>query len=423
MNARFNSAMQEAVRLTRAGSLLEATALIQRSLGGAVSPAPAANSSHVTVAEEVEDADFYMVESGPAQEAARPNEEPRRRTRPGRTAKARVGRLWPGLDKAAANEQWQVLRGPLARSPLRQPPEPLPDGAQFLTESFTNASGTRSYKLYIPSGFQGQSLPLVVMLHGCTQDPDDFAAGSRMNELAEREMCFVAYPAQSSAANHSRCWNWFKSGDQQRDSGEPSIIAGLTREICDNYPVDRRRVFVAGMSAGGAMAVTMAVRHPDLYAAVGIHSGLPHAVAGDLPSALAAMHGGASPLAPQTRQARSAGPAFPTIVFHGDRDTTVHPGNGDKVIAQCVADSSAVRSDAGRVKVEQGQVPAGRAYTRKVYHGADGKPVAEHWLVHGAGHSWSGGSDRGSYTDPSGPDATGQMFRFFLEHPRAEVSA
>jgi poly(hydroxyalkanoate) depolymerase family esterase len=261
------------------------------------------------------------------------------------------------------------------------------------------------------------------MLHGCTQNPDDFAAGTRMNVLAEKHQCLVAYPAQSPAANGSKCWNWFEAADQQRDRGEPSIIAGLTRQICVSHRVDVRRIYVAGLSAGGAMALTLAMTYPDLYAAVGIHSGLPYAVAQDLPSAFTAMHcsEGAS------ARWHTAGAPVPAIVFHGDRDTTVHPCNGDQVIAQC-APSHARRGapaeggPAPRVSVEQGQVPHGHAYTRTTYHDASGQPVVEHWLVHGAGHAWSGGSSRGSYTDPKGPDATQEMLRFFYDHPQISVS-
>ena len=232
----------------------------------------------------------------------------------------------------------------------------------------------------------------------------------------------ILYPAQAQSANHSKCWNWFKAGDQNREQGEPSLIAGMTREVCASHSVDPRRVYVAGLSAGGAMAVTMGVRYPDLYAAVGIHSGLPHAVACDLPSALAAMQtGGASPLGRQAKGS-SGTPPFPAIVFHGDRDTTVHPCNGDQVIAQCAGPAAAKPPQDGansRVTVEQGKVPNGHAYTRTIHHQPDGRPIAEHWLIHGAGHAWSGGSSHGSYTDPKGPDAARQMLRFFLDHPQA----
>jgi poly(hydroxyalkanoate) depolymerase family esterase len=263
------------------------------------------------------------------------------------------------------------------------------------------------------------------MLHGCTQNPDDFAAGTRMNTLAEDQLCFVLYPAQTPAANGSKCWNWFKTTDQQRDRGEPSIIAGMTRQILATYRVDAQRIYVAGLSAGGAMAVIMAMVYPDLYAAVGIHSGLPYAVARDLPTALAIMQPGRMTSEAREVTGISRAEPLPAIVFHGDRDTTVHPGNGDQVIAQCAPPPSGRRAHAGTdpfVTVQRGQVPNGHAYTRTTRYHVNGQPIAEHWLIHGAGHAWSGGSTSGSYTDPKGPDATQEMLRFFYEHPRRQAS-
>ncbi len=278
---------------------------------------------------------------------------------------------------------------------------------QFIDGAYTNHAGTRSYKLYIPSNYRGQALPLLVMLHGCTQNPDDFAAGTQMNALAEEKQCFVVYPAQTAAANHSKCWNWFSASDQQREQGEPSIIAGITRKVMESYPVNRKQVYVAGLSAGGAMAIIMGTLYPELYAAVGVHSGLPFASAHDLPSALAAMKGGTGTKA-RAKKANQATNGIPIIVFHGDRDTTVHPRNGDQLMAQ----GSATAADTG-VKVRQGRVPDGRAYTQTTHQQADGAPLAEHWVIHGAGHAWSGGSGRGSYTDAKGPDASREMMRFF----------
>lgn len=291
-------------------------------------------------------------------------------------------------------------------TPATAPPD-VPDGAQFIDGVYRNHAGTRSYKLYIPSSYHGQAMPLVVMLHGCTQNPDDFAAGTQMNALAEEKQCFVVYPAQTQGANSSRCWNWFNAIDQQRDQGEPSLIAGIAQQVIDDYPVNEREVFVAGLSAGGAMAVIVGTLYPDLFAAVGVHSGLPFASAQDLPSALAAMKGGAMPNA--RRKAPAGG--VPIIVFHGDRDTTVNLRNGDELIAQ------GVRSQAGgktaRTASIDGSVPNGHRYTRTTHSQADGSPLGEYWIIHGAGHAWSGGSDNGSYTDGKGPDASREMLRFF----------
>jgi poly(hydroxyalkanoate) depolymerase family esterase len=286
-------------------------------------------------------------------------------------------------------------------------PAPLPEGARFETLTYTNAAGSRAYKLYIPSGYSGQPVPLVVMLHGCTQSPDDFAAGTKMNALAEEQIFLVAYPGQTSSANHGKCWNWFQPSDQQRDEGEPSIIAGLTRQIMRGHAVDPERVYVAGLSAGGAAAAVMGATYPDLYAAIGVHSGLACGAAQDLPSALAAMRQGGPPAAGTSRNGSRR--PVPTIVFHGDRDTTVSPVNGDQVIAQSKAGADL------RPTVNRGQAEGGTTYTRTVQVDAGGRPILEQWVLHGTGHAWSGGSPTGSYTDPRGPDASREMLRFFLE--------
>jgi poly(hydroxyalkanoate) depolymerase family esterase len=278
-----------------------------------------------------------------------------------------------------------------------------PPPGRFLAGAFSNRAGRRDYKLYVPSSYRGQPLPLVVMLHGCTQTPDDFAAGTRLNELAEEQPCLVLYPAQAQAANGSRCWNWFNARDQQRDQGEASLIAGMTRDIVARYGLDPARVYIAGLSAGGAMAAVMAATYPELYAAVGIHSGLPYAAANDLPSAFAAMKGTAASRANARLQ------AIPVIVFHGDKDTTVHPRNSELIIRQCAAQVPG-EIQAGRA------APGQYAYTQTVHARPDGHRVAEHWLVHGAGHAWLGGSRQGSYTDGKGPDASQEMMRFFAMH-------
>src|SRR4051812_9503238 len=267
-------------------------------------------------------------------------------------------------------------------------PAPLPEGARFETLTYTNAAGGRAYKLYIPSGYRGQPVPLVVMLHGCTQSPDDFAAGTKMNALAEEQTFLVAYPGQTASANQGKCWNWFKPDDQQRDQGEPSIIAGLTRQIMRDHAVDPERVYVAGLSAGGAAAAVMGATYPDLYAAIGVHSGLACGVAQDLPSALAAMRQGGSAGASRNGTRRPV----PTIVFHGDRDTTVSPVKGDQVIAQSKAGADL------RTAVSRGQAEGGTAYTRTVQADEGGRPILEQWVLHGTDHAWSGGSPVGHHS-------------------------
>jgi poly(hydroxyalkanoate) depolymerase family esterase len=285
----------------------------------------------------------------------------------------------------------------------------------FLDCSFTNAAGTRAYKLYVPAAHSAASrvpMPLVVMLHGCTQSPDDFAAGTRMNALADEHGFLVAYPAQSARANGSNCWNWFRAEDQSRDRGEPSIVAGIAREVASRYDVDERRIFVAGMSSGAAMAVILGATYPELFAAVGAHSGLAYRAAHDMPSAFGAMRGGASQAGANFTET-----PIPTIVFHGDADRSVQAGNGAAIIEQVVgsrADRSTLRTD-----VQSGIAAGGTRYHRTTYADAADRVVAEQWVLHGAAHAWSGGSAAGSYTDARGPDASAEMIRFFLSHSRA----
>ncbi len=266
-------------------------------------------------------------------------------------------------------------------------------------------AATRPYRLYVPASYDGRPAPLVVMLHGCTQSAADFAAGTRMNEAAEAQGCLVAWPEQVAAANASRCWRWFEASEQGR-GGEPALVAGITREVMAEYAVDPARVYVAGLSAGGAAAAVLGAAYPELYAAIGVHSGLACGAARDTASALAAMR--------QPRPGRAgAGRAIPAIVFHGDADSTVHPGNADAVVAQVGG-----AGEGWTRRVEHGRVPNGRAWERVCHAGPDRVCVVEQWTVSGAGHAWSGGSAAGSYTDPKGPDASGEMLRFFLEHPR-----
>ncbi len=285
----------------------------------------------------------------------------------------------------------------------------------FLEMHFVAAAGSRPYKLYVPSSYRATApVPLVVMLHGCTQSPDDFAAGTRMNLLAERDGFLVCYPGQTSSANRSRCWNWFNDGDQRRDRGEPSLIAGITLEVMANHAVDPRRVYVAGLSAGGALAATMGQTYPELYSAVGVHSGLACGAARDMSSAMKAMRQGsdAGVMAAPGIPPMPGIAGVPTIVFHGDRDTTVNPVNGDEVTAQTT------HAAVDTIETEEGQVSGGHGYTRTRFLDRDGATLAEQWKIHGAGHAWAGGSSVGSYTDPHGPDASREMLRFFAEHPR-----
>ncbi|RYC30119.1 PHB depolymerase family esterase [Lichenibacterium minor] len=303
---------------------------------------------------------------------------------------ARLSELKPGSPLCAMGP-----RGPAAAE------APLPAGARFTEFAHRGAAGTLGYRLYVPSRTAGQPMPLVVMLHGCTQSPEDFAAGTRMNEVAEERGILVAYPRQTQGANAQKCWNWFDAAGQLRDRGEPALIAGLTRDVMRDFAVDPARVYVAGLSAGGAAAAILAQCYPDLYAAAGVHSGLAAGAARDMPGAFAAMRGGGR---------AAAGRAVPVIVFHGDADRTVAPVNGEQVVAQARGGAALTADTVG------GRSEGGLAFTRKVECDAAGRPMAEHWMLHGAGHAWSGGSAAGSYTEPRGPDASREMLRFFLEH-------
>ena len=372
MNDSIRAGMAEALRLTRAGRLADATASIQRTLRGKPT---GGSSSDMTAAP---------------------------------------------VDPAPAPEP--TIVAPVETTPPT--PAVAPRGGRLVRASYTNPAGTRAYELYIPSGYAGQAVPLVVMLHGCTQTAADCAIGTRLNLLAEESTFLVAYPEQAAGANQSRCWNWFRATDQRRGKGEPSLIAGITGQVIATHHVDLRRIYVAGMSAGGAMAAIMGATYPDLYAAVGVHSGLAPGAARGLRSAFSAMRQGGPDRAPTGPH--DGARVIPTIVFHGDRDTTVHPRNGEQVIARALHlppdHGRDVPSDGfGSMGTIREQVPGGRAYTRSVYRDTTGSVAGEHWLIHGAGHAWSGGSPEGSFTDPRGPDASKEMVRFFREHPRREA--
>ena len=384
----ISSEMAEATRLTNAGKLVEATALIQRLLQGQAGSVSADTGSSSFI-----DAEYEAYETpGAAPQLAAPGIEIRPRT----GLRESLRRL-SAEAKAAGFDIGAGIRA-------RPAPDPLPEGATFASASYTNSAGTRHYKLYAPSKSHGKHLPLVVMLHGCTQSPNDFAAGTGMNALAEEQGCLVAYPAQTASANAQKCWNWFKPEDQHRDRGEPSLIAGITRQIMREHRVNPSRVYIAGLSAGGAAAAVMAAAYPDLYAALGVHSGLPAGAASDLPTAFAVMR-------EETGGNGQRVQFVPTIVFHGDQDATVNLRNGDAVVAAAIGSATGVRST-----LQRGQAPGGLAYSRRVHADASGRVLCEQWTIHGAGHAWSGGSLSGSYTDPRGPDAAREMLRFFAAH-------
>lgn len=402
MNSDLAASMRAAAQLTREGKLGEATCVIQAVLTGHDSAEarsqPARSKRNPAKGARQGSA---LPARGKAAEPTKPTERPARSlgeiVRIVRQGK-RTG-LIPDDGKAG-----------IRKSPA------VPEGAQFLSRSYACAAGLRTYKLYVPRR-QAQQRALVVMLHGCQQTPDDFALGTRMNALAEAQGLLVAYPYQPGTANPSSCWNWFNPRDQFRGAGEPAIIAGLTREIVAEFDVDPARVFVAGLSAGGAMAAVMGETYPDIYAAVGIHSGLPYGSAHDVVSAFAAMRGEEPRIA--GRRPRSLGAAATaegasvrTIVFHGDADTVVHAANATRIIEAQTRPGEADRS------TEKRSSAGGRHYVRRVIQTAEGSTLGEHWLIAGGGHAWSGGSPDGSFADPNGPDASREMLRFFLAGSR-----
>ncbi|CAA9415620.1 Poly(3-hydroxyalkanoate) depolymerase [uncultured Rubrobacteraceae bacterium] len=399
MNDQMQSGMAEATRLTQQGRLDEATAAIQRALGGTFVPSTEPGSS----GDAPIDVTSRIVKGTRQRPAAS------RRTAGRRPGGATQTTPSPNLFTRGVGNPLGTAVGSAASAGV-------PEGARFLEGSYTNGAGTRSYKLYVPSGYTGQDVPLIVMLHGCTQNPDDFATGTRMNGLAEENTFLVAYPAQSGNANMQKCWNWFQASDQQRGRGEPSIIAGITKQVMDEYSVAGGRVYVAGMSAGGAMAAILGATYPDLYAAVGVHSGLAPGAAHDLSSAFTAMRQGGPVVAQPKNTGKGIQEIVPTIIFHGDGDTTVHPRNGERLLAHL--DAGDRDGSSPRVSTRRGGVPGGHEYTRFTYKDGEGRELVERWSVHGLGHAWSGGSYPGSYTDPKGPDASAEMVRFFGQHHR-----
>jgi poly(hydroxyalkanoate) depolymerase family esterase len=398
MNEFFSAAMRKATELTRDQNLLEATRVIQRALSGQAEPENPARENGPFIELQAEPAPKPAGFEQPADQPDGPNAE-RKKIRP-------LGEVLANLRKFAHDFPQKLpdsLAGPLAKLRGRAPAVPVPEGASWLTRSFACEAGTRDYKLYIPSQKGAEKRPLIVMLHGCTQNADDFAVGAGMNRFAEQQGCVVAYPDQVIKANHMNCWNWFDPKDQTRDRGEPRIIAGMTRAIIAELNIDPERVFVAGLSAGAAMAEVMGVTYPELYAATGIHSGVAYGAATDAASAFAAMSG-----ANQGRgrgKGRKAG--VRTIIFHGTSDRVVHPSNGEAILddfrASIVGEETQIDGVAG-----------GRAFKRTVIADSSGVPQVERWAVEGLGHAWSGGSAEGSYTDPQGPDASREMLRFFL---------
>ena len=423
-NDTMKQLMGKATELVRNGRLAEATHAIQQALGNpapapqtrpdaaAPSAAPAAARWRPPVVPDIEDA--VLVE--PRAKAVR------------EATSARVAAAAPPPDPAAATSTAPVAEPapqPTAGKAAAHPHAEAP--GSFTRVAFRHpgvGQGVHHYHLYVPPGAgAGTPMPLVVMLHGCTQNPVDFATGTRMNSAAAPANTLVLYPEQPQSANPSGCWNWFRPEDQHRGRGEPGLLVAMVRDVMARHPVDEGRVYAAGLSAGGAMAALLGREYPDVFAAVGVHSGLQAGAAHNVMAALSAMKSGAKPSARGTPVAAPGQRVVPLIVFHGDADATVHARNGEQVIhAAMGAGAGAGAQGPVDKRVEQGRSPAGQACTRTVYRqgasSAAGPAMAEHWVLHGGGHAWAGGSPQGSHTDPGGVSATAEMLRFFLEHRR-----
>lgn len=329
--------------------------------------------------------------------------------RPARLAKARrlsttmLSDLM-ALPAKTAKITRKAAAGSTPRRPAKsRPPRPAP--GSFVTDTFSCAQGEIAYRFYTPRGPATRRMPLVVMLHGCTQTAADFAAGTGMNRLADEFGVLVLYPQQSPKANIGRCWNWHDRKNQARGSGEAALIAELTRHAISMGRANPGRVYIAGISAGGTAAAIIGAAYPDLYAAVGVHSGVPLGSIRSMPSAVAAMQG-----KPRARITAKLPPQLPTIVFHGDQDRVVHPSNAGGFLINLE------RSRPGPLicQTSSGRTDRGRDFTRRTYRTRMGRILLEDWTVHGSGHGWSGGRVIGSHTDPAGPDASREMLRFFL---------
>lgn len=385
--------------LIQRGELMQATQAIQRALGAKTAPWPSPAAAA----------------AGDAGAAVSP---------------ARTHRAWhagPGHQAAAQDVQDVEVIDRAAPGATQASDAQAPGSFQRIAFSAPAGAPQDHYWLYVPSAAAGPALepmPLVLMLHGCTQNPQDFATGTAMNGVAETANALVLYPAQAQSANPKGCWNWFRPEDQRRGAGEPATLVAMVRDVMRRHPVDERRVYVAGLSAGGAMAALLAREYPDVFAAAGVHSGLQPGAAGNVMGALSAMKNGAK-LPPAPASQLRAGEALPAvIIFHGDADKTVDARNAQQLAQAALAARGQAAGQTSR-QVLNGQSAAGQRYTRTLYAAggsqlelAGSGTLVEQWMLHGAGHAWAGGDARGSHTDPRGVNASQEMLRFFMEHPR-----
>jgi len=377
MSSSFAATMRRANRLIRPPKQVKTLRNLQKAMAGA------------------------MVEAAFAPFSGETPKTARRRKLRGKAVGSSLGTALKQLRSVQA-----TMGAPTGPSAARHVMPNIPDGAQYLARRHRSTTGSRGYKLYLPASQPQRPKGLIVMLHGCSQTPDDFAIGTHMNVLAEKHGLAIAYPAQVRANNAASCWNWFKPGHQIRGAGEPAILASLTRKLMKELELDRDAVFVSGLSAGGAMAVILADLYPELYSAAGVHSGLALGSARDVVSAMSVMRSGVVSRGSVPSVSAQSVPVR-RVIFQGDNDSTVHPANAATIVAAVVG------GDAVPTRTSK-RTAAGRGYIRHDYAGADGAVLVENWMIEGAGHAWSGGRAAGSYTDRKGPDASAQMIRFFL---------
>ena len=381
----FNQSLLNATRLTGVGKLMQATRLIQRALMGS---APAARP----------------------QANVQPDVQRNVQRRSSHAAN----------DHQANDVPAQVIILPLSPSlkpstPSQTVPETVlaPRKSSFTKHQFVFEGDAYPYRLYIPATpvtDTARLMPLVVLLHGCQQDALDFSHGTAMNALAEEHQAMVLYPEQITSGNAMRCWNWFDPSHQQAGRGEPGMIAALARKMIAQHGADPDRVYVAGLSAGGAMAAVVANLYPHLFAAVGVHSGLAAGAAQSMMQAFSAMQEGAK---------GSHTTALPTIVFHGSADQTVNPSNAKYITQAALAAFKAEGLELVKSKANV-KNPGDETADRTLYSDTNGKPLVESWRITAGPHAWSGGNAQGSYTDPDGPDASRAMLAFFLLHHKVD---
>jgi poly(hydroxyalkanoate) depolymerase family esterase len=315
-----------------------------------------------------------------------------------------------------------VAGGALASLPLR----PAHGAGSFVSKTY----GGHTYKVYVPGGYvSGTPVPVVLMLHGCTQDPDQFATGTELNSYAESNTFLAVYPDQPTSIQSNKCWQWYDSAHQSRGSGEPALLAGLVGQVKTDYSVDSNRVYVAGLSAGAAMSVIMGATYPDVFAAIAVGSGLEYKAGTTQSAGTTAMtQGGPDPVTQGNAAYTAMGQykrSVPAIVFHGSSDYIVYPVNGNQVLSQWAQTDDRASDGLDNNNIDDtadatvnGTVAGGRSYTDYVYKDSTtGATVLEKYIVSGMGHAWSGGNSAGSYTDPQGPKASAIIWQFFVAHP------